>query len=276
MERARRKLAQRGTGTLNPRCAAGRSTARCRPRRPPFTDNPAGPPTGHAQGKPARRLPTTVPISSRTRLLPALTVPHHNRSNSRRCGHLTGVSGAPGRIRTSDLRFRKPLLYPLSYGSGYGARRGAKLAGTVRTVLMGQVTGSHALPPCPSRPSLCQTERSPNRVRCIGPRGGLIVGGSEDVLVAVDTDERGRWERSTHDPTHHERWTVLRRLARTQRGIRANRSAHGDQRATWTPYPPATSDEATWANPASSSAETSAAPPSCGLWAVGCGLWAVG
>lgn len=25
-------------------------------------------------------------------------------------------SGAPGRIRTSDTRFRKPLLYPLSYG----------------------------------------------------------------------------------------------------------------------------------------------------------------
>ncbi len=24
--------------------------------------------------------------------------------------------GAPERIRTSDLRFRKPLLYPLSYG----------------------------------------------------------------------------------------------------------------------------------------------------------------
>ena len=26
--------------------------------------------------------------------------------------------GAPGRNRTYDLRFRKPLLYPLSYGSG--------------------------------------------------------------------------------------------------------------------------------------------------------------
>ncbi len=25
--------------------------------------------------------------------------------------------GAPGRIRTSDTRFRKPMLYPLSYGS---------------------------------------------------------------------------------------------------------------------------------------------------------------
>ena len=25
---------------------------------------------------------------------------------------------APGRIRTSDTRFRKPLLFPLSYGGG--------------------------------------------------------------------------------------------------------------------------------------------------------------
>jgi hypothetical protein len=26
-----------------------------------------------------------------------------------------GYLGAPGRIRTCDTRFRKPLLYPLSY-----------------------------------------------------------------------------------------------------------------------------------------------------------------
>src|SRR4051812_6229235 len=32
-------------------------------------------------------------------------------------GHLTLVTtGAPGKNRTCDLRFRKPLLYPLSYG----------------------------------------------------------------------------------------------------------------------------------------------------------------
>ena len=30
-------------------------------------------------------------------------------------------SGAPGRDRTCDLRFRKPLLYPLSYGGGSSA-----------------------------------------------------------------------------------------------------------------------------------------------------------
>ncbi len=27
-------------------------------------------------------------------------------------------AGAPGKIRTCDTRFRKPLLYPLSYGGG--------------------------------------------------------------------------------------------------------------------------------------------------------------
>ena len=26
------------------------------------------------------------------------------------------VTGAPGRIRTRDPRFRRPMLYPLSYG----------------------------------------------------------------------------------------------------------------------------------------------------------------
>ena len=29
-----------------------------------------------------------------------------------------GGHGAPGRIRTCDTRFRKPLLYPLSYEGG--------------------------------------------------------------------------------------------------------------------------------------------------------------
>jgi hypothetical protein len=38
------------------------------------------------------------------------------RRNQQRCS-------APGRNRTSDTRFRKPLLYPLSY-EGRGARRG--------------------------------------------------------------------------------------------------------------------------------------------------------
>ena len=34
---------------------------------------------------------------------------------------------APGRNRTCDLRFRKPLLYPLSYGGGDGTERGTQL-----------------------------------------------------------------------------------------------------------------------------------------------------
>ena len=35
-------------------------------------------------------------------------------------------AGAPGTTRTCDLRFRKPLLYPLSYGGGDGPKRGSK------------------------------------------------------------------------------------------------------------------------------------------------------
>ena len=37
--------------------------------------------------------------------------------------------------RTCDLRFRKPLLYPLSYGGGDGAKCGAKLTNTVCAVV---------------------------------------------------------------------------------------------------------------------------------------------
>jgi hypothetical protein len=35
------------------------------------------------------------------------------------------TDGAPGRNRTSDTRFRKPLLYPLSYEGG-GCRKGGR------------------------------------------------------------------------------------------------------------------------------------------------------
>ena len=37
--------------------------------------------------------------------------------------------GAPGRIRTSDTWFRKPLLYPLSYEGGIAARIATIIAG---------------------------------------------------------------------------------------------------------------------------------------------------
>ncbi len=35
------------------------------------------------------------------------------------------MSGAPGRNRTCDKRFRKPLLYPLSYEGGRDESAGA-------------------------------------------------------------------------------------------------------------------------------------------------------
>ena len=37
-----------------------------------------------------------------------------------------GCVGALGRIRTCDTRFRKPMLYPLSYEGGAGEKRGRK------------------------------------------------------------------------------------------------------------------------------------------------------
>jgi len=40
------------------------------------------------------------------------------------------ILGALGMDRTCDLRFRKPLLYPLSYEGGDGAKCGAKFADT--------------------------------------------------------------------------------------------------------------------------------------------------
>ena len=48
----------------------------------------------------------------------------------RRLIYRKATFGAPGMNRTCDLRFRKPLLYPLSYGSGDGAKCGAKFADT--------------------------------------------------------------------------------------------------------------------------------------------------
>ena len=48
--------------------------------------------------------------------------------------------GAPGMNRTCDLRFRKPLLYPLSYEGGDGAKCGAKLADTPCVIYV-EVTG---------------------------------------------------------------------------------------------------------------------------------------
>ena len=52
-----------------------------------------------------------------------------------------GFNSAPGMNRTCDLRFRKPLLYPLSYGSGDGAKCGAKFA-TISHVIYLEVSGT--------------------------------------------------------------------------------------------------------------------------------------
>ncbi len=45
----------------------------------------------------------------------------HKRSHIKGFGNLNPnesyVDGGPERIRTSDARFRKPTLYPLSYGA---------------------------------------------------------------------------------------------------------------------------------------------------------------
>ena len=50
------------------------------------------------------------------------------------------TTGALGRNRTYDLRFRKPLLYPLSYEGGDGAKCGAKFADTPHVIYI-EVTG---------------------------------------------------------------------------------------------------------------------------------------
>ena len=47
---------------------------------------------------------------------------------------ITEESGALGRDRTCDLRFRKPVLYPLSYEGGDGAKCGAKFAATSHVI----------------------------------------------------------------------------------------------------------------------------------------------
>ncbi len=47
--------------------------------------------------------------------------------------------------RTCDLRFRKPLLYPLSYEGGDGAKCGAKFADTPRVIYVKVTSASQML-----------------------------------------------------------------------------------------------------------------------------------
>ena len=59
------------------------------------------------------------PSADVTRQRSAEVIPSNiNRNNTLR--------GAPARIRTCGTRFRKPMLYPLSYGGGAGAIGGRK------------------------------------------------------------------------------------------------------------------------------------------------------
>ena len=58
-------------------------------------------------------------------------------------GETVANTGAPGRTRTCDLRFRKPLLYPLSYGGGDGAKCGANFADTSCITSNNATSASH-------------------------------------------------------------------------------------------------------------------------------------
>ena len=71
-----------------------------RGQRPPLT-KPAG-----TRGFSRRHLPQSGRDTACIRFLPSLDPTAHIRAS---------LDGAPGRNRTCDTRFRKPLLYPLSY-----------------------------------------------------------------------------------------------------------------------------------------------------------------
>jgi hypothetical protein len=64
-----------------------------------------------------RPLPTICPLTPWSRLQPL------RAWVLRRPSDLRKRRGAPGRIRTGGTRFRKPLLYPLSYGGLGPAQR---------------------------------------------------------------------------------------------------------------------------------------------------------
>jgi hypothetical protein len=73
-------------------------------------------------------------------------------------GETAGQRGAPGRIRTCGTRFRKPLLYPLSYGGP-------------------------ATTPAPTVRGLPQVSRTRGRAVCQGRRGRSAMALECDVAV---------------------------------------------------------------------------------------------
>ena len=56
----------------------------------------------------------------------------HKEARRRETSRSLQDRGAPGRDRTCDLRFRKPLLYPLSYGGGQCSDSSSEVAAVVR------------------------------------------------------------------------------------------------------------------------------------------------
>jgi hypothetical protein len=72
------------------------------------------------------------------------------------------VVGAPGRIRTCDTRFRKPMLYPLSYGGGGGAESSAESALTRSAQTVGAVER------CPLPRTLAMKDATAAWVVCCG------------------------------------------------------------------------------------------------------------
>jgi hypothetical protein len=70
-------------------------------------------PTTRSKDEP---LAAPVPQFRRTHWYPADFWSPRRLSGTRSASHETLAISAPGRNRTCDLRFRKPLLYPLSYG----------------------------------------------------------------------------------------------------------------------------------------------------------------
>jgi hypothetical protein len=98
-----------------PRPGAG---SRSRPRGPRRTTEPP-PATGELPRE--LEIDTTRDYQPRHPPTPKRQTPEPAQRGSGRPGCLETPHGAPGRIRTCDTRFRRAVLYPLSYGGLRGA-----------------------------------------------------------------------------------------------------------------------------------------------------------
>src|SRR3954468_17540329 len=104
------------------------------------------------------------------------------------CDYASG----PERIRTSDTRFRKPLLYPLSYGAATRSASAPPTRGRGYPVPVGTRAG-----PGSSlwiRPTCCRSGYRAQHTSSSGNGAGRTEGrGTMDTKV-VDVPERGRFE----------------------------------------------------------------------------------